>query len=112
MSKRPLSVTLISCLFIAAGAMGIIYHAAEFQQMSTDPGVIWVLLVRLLAIVGGIYAMRGINWARWLLLAWISYHVAISFFHTSAELIMHLVIAIISAVALFYPKANVYFRKK
>jgi len=112
MNKRPLTVTLISCLFIAAGAMGIIYHAAELKQITTNPEVIWILVVRLLAIVGGIFALRSDNWARWLLVAWIAYHVVISFFHTSAELIMHAVIMIITIVALFHPKANAYFRKE
>jgi len=112
MNKRPLSVTLISCLFIAAGAMGIIYHAGELTKMATNPEVILILVVRLLAIVGGIYALRGINWARWLLLAWIGYHVVISFFHTSAELIMHAVIMAITLAALFLPKANAYFRNR
>jgi hypothetical protein len=112
MNKRPLPVILISCLFIAAGAMGIIYHVAELTQMATNPEMILVLGVRLLAIVGGIYALRGMNWARWLLLAWISYHVVISFFHTSAELIMHAVFMMITIAALFLPKANVYFRKE
>jgi hypothetical protein len=112
MNKRPLFVTLISCLFIVAGAMGIVYHASELKDIVTNPEVIWVLVVRLAAIVGGVFALRGANWARWLLLAWIAYHVIISFFHTSAELIMHTAIMIITIVALFHPKANVYFRKK
>jgi len=112
MNKRSLSVTLISCLFIAAGTMGIIYHAAELKQIATNHEVIWILIIRLLAIVGGVFALRGANWARWLLVAWIGYHVVISFFHTSAEVIMHAVIMIITLVALFNPKANAYFRKR
>ena len=112
MNKRPVSVTLISFLFIAAGTMGIIYHAGELKEIAINPEVIWVLVVRLLAIVGGVFALRCANWARWLLLVWIFYHVIISFFHTSAELIMHAVIMIITIAALFHPKANVYFRTK
>ncbi len=112
MNKRPLSVVLISCLFITTGTMGIIYQTAELKQMTTNPEMILVLVVRLLAIIGGVFALRGANWARWLLLAWIAYHVAISFFHTSAELIMHVVVTIITMAALFHPKANIYFRKK
>jgi len=112
MNKRPLSVTLISCLFIAAGAMGITYHAAELKHITTNPEMILVLVVRLLAIVGGLFALRGAFWARWLLVMWIAYHVIISFFHTGTELIMHLVIMVITIVALFHPKANTYFREK
>jgi len=112
MNKRPISVTLISCLFIAAGAVGIIYHAAELKQIAINPETILVLAVRLLAIAGGVFALRRTNWARWLLLAWIFYHVIISFFHTSAELIMHAAIMIVTIAALFHPKANAYFRPK
>jgi hypothetical protein len=112
MNKRPIAVTLISFLFIAAGAMGIIYHAAELKEIATNPEVILILAVRVLAIVGGVFALRGANWARWLLVAWIFYHVIISFYHTAAEVIMHAVIMIITIVALFHPEANAYFRRK
>jgi hypothetical protein len=59
MRKRPLLVTLISCLFIAAGSMGIIYHAAELKEILTDTAVIGIFIVRLMAIIGGVFAWRG-----------------------------------------------------
>ena len=109
--KRPLSVTLISFLFIAAGAIGIIYHSRELKDViSLD--VISVFFVRMLAIVGGVFALRGANWARWLLVAWIIYHVVLSFFHAPVELIMHSILAVLVVIALFHPKASAYFRKK
>ena len=107
----PLSVTLISCLFIAAGIIGIIYHASELKDLAT-PEVSLVLFVRMLAIIGGIFTLRGANWARWLLVAWIFYHVILSFFHSSAEVIMHFVLSIVVVISLFHPKANTYFRKR
>jgi hypothetical protein len=109
--RRPLSVTLISFLFIAAGAVGIIYHASELKDI-TSLEVVSVLFIRILAIVGGVFVLRAQNWARWLLVAWIIYHVILSFFHPPAELIMHAVLAVIVVMALFHPKANAYFRKK
>lgn len=112
MNKRPLSVTLISCLFIGAGTMGIIYHAAELNEAASNPEMIGVLTVRLLAIVGGIFVLLRANWARWLLMAWIISHVIISFFHTPAEVIMHIVVTVIAGAALFNTKANAYFSKK
>ena len=111
MKHRPLSITLISCLFIAAGVVGIIYHASELKDLAT-PEVSLVLFVRMLAIIGGIFTLRGAKWARWLLVAWITYHVILSFFHSSAEVIMHFVLSIVVVVSLFHPKANTYFRKK
>ena len=111
MNKRPLSVTLIGCLFIAAGVVGIVYHAVELKELTTRPEVILVLAVRLLAIVGGVLSLNGTNWARWLLLAWIIFHVIISIFHTTAELAMHTILMIVVILALFHPKANAYFRR-
>jgi hypothetical protein len=111
MKNRPLSITLISFVFIAAGAIGIIYHASELKDVAM-PEVSWALLVRVLAIIGGIFTLRGANWARWLLLAWIIYHVILSFYHSTAELIMHLIIAIVVVFSLFHAHANAYFRKQ
>ena len=110
--NRPISVTLISYLFIASGVMGIIYHVSELIEIVTRPEEIWVLLIRLLAIIGGVFTLRGANWARWMLVAWIIYHTYLSFFHTTAELAMHAGLTIVVAIALFHPKANAYFQKK
>ena len=38
----------------------------------------WVLAIGIAALVGGFYVLRGRNWARWLLAAWMLFHVVIS----------------------------------
>ena len=108
-TKRPVLVVLIGCLFIAAGAFGIIYHAPEFRILDSE--LMWVLSVRLLAIVGGVFALRGANWARWLLLAWIVYHVILSVFHPISELVVHVVLCVVVAYGLFRSQSSVYFRE-
>jgi cytochrome b561 len=108
--KTPISVILICLLFIIAGLSGIIYHASEWKDLAVQPEDIWVFLLRLSAIVGGIFAWRGHNWARWLLLAWIAYHVVLSFYHTTPELIMHAILMVVTFIALFNRKANAYFK--
>ena len=110
--KRPISVTLISFLFIVAGVTGIIYHAPDLKDIFEKPEVIGLLMIRLLAIVGGILTLRRASWARWLLLIWIVFHAVLSIFHPLQELIMHLVITLLTAFALFNPKANVFFRQE
>jgi hypothetical protein len=110
--NRPLSVTLISYLFIVSGVTGIIYHASEFKDIFTERDALWVLAVRLLAIVGGIFTLRGANWARWLLVVWIVYHVAISFYHSIEEVVMHAVITVVVVIGLFHKKAKLYFLGK
>ena len=109
--KRPLSVTIISCVFIIAGTVGIIYHARELTELLTQLEVIGVLIVRLLAIVGGWFALRGYNSARWVLVVWIAFHTVLSIYHSSAELAMHAGLTIITLIALFNKKANAYFNR-
>lgn len=110
--KRPLPVTLIGFLFIAVGLVGVVYHASELTTLFTESDAGWVLLLRVLAIVGGLFVLRGANWARWLVLGWITFHVVVSVSHSPAELAMHAVLMVVVAVALFYRQANIYFSGK
>jgi len=111
MNKRPLSVTIISCLFAGAGAVGLAYHLTEFKTLSPFPyDVLWVCLVRLLAIIGGVFMLRGHNWARWLTLAWIAYHVILSYFHSVQELVAHAVLLAVFAYFLLRHVAAEYFQ--
>ena len=99
-------------MFIAAGTIGIVYHAAGLRvQDLFDYYLGWVLFVRLLAILGGIFLLRGANWARWLLLAWISYHVVLSAFHSPSELLVHSAICALVAWVFFRQQATAYFRR-
>lgn len=111
MNKRPLSVTVIGCIFIAAGVVGFAHHVTEFRTQRSFE-LVWVCLLRLLAILGGVFVLRGRNWARWLCLAWIGYHVALSAFHTMSELVMHAVLFGVFTYILFRPRAAAYFREQ
>lgn len=106
--KRPLSVTIIGCIFIAAGAVGLVYHLREFKHPPAD--LLWVSVVRLLAIVGGVFVLGGRNWARWLTLIWMAYHVVLSAFHSRSEFIMHGVLLLVIAYFLSRANAVEYFR--
>lgn len=111
MNKRPRSVTAIGCIFIAAGVIGLAYHGAEFKaRRAFDYDAIWVLLVRFLAIVGGVFLLRGSDWARWFLLIWIAYHVILSAFHSIFGLITHSLLFAIIAYFLYRPRVSAYFR--
>ena len=111
MSKRPLSITVISWLFVGAGAVGLAYHATEFKADGPfQYDVVWVSLVRLLAILCGVFMFRGRNWARWLLLVWIAFHVIVSAFHSVSELVMHGLLCAVVAYFLFRRQASAYFR--
>jgi hypothetical protein len=111
MNKRPRSVTVISCLFLIAGVIGLAYHATEFKAGGPfQYDVVLVCLVRLLAIVCGVFMLRGSNWARWLLLVWIAYHVVLSAFHAMFELVIHGLLFAVIAYFLLRPRASAYFR--
>jgi hypothetical protein len=113
MIKRPLSVTIISWLFIAAGAVGLAYHATEFKALEPFQfELLLICFVRLLAILGGVFMLRGRNWARWLSISWIGYHVVLSAFHTVAGLMMHTLLLVVIAWFLLRPQASAYFRSK
>ena len=111
MIKRPLSVTIIGCLFVAAGTVGLAYHATEFtSDRPFQYELVLVCLVRLLAIVCGAFMLRGHNWARWGLLVWIAYHVVLSAFHAVSEFVMHGLLLAVIAWFLLRPRVSAYFR--
>ncbi len=109
MNTRPISVTVLGYLLIAMGAIGIAYHFTEFRTTRPDEYVL-VLIVRLLAIVCGVFLLRGTNWARWLAMAWIAFHVVLSYFQSMQQLAFHAAVLAVFAVVLFRPAANRYFR--
>ena len=111
MNKRPLSVTAIGWLFVVAGVIGFAYHVTELKtERPFESDILWICLVRLLAILGGVFVLRGRNWARWLLLTWMAYHVIISAFHEPFELVVHGLLLAVIAYVLFRPKTSAYFR--
>ena len=111
MSKRPRSITVISWIFAAAGVVGLAYHATEFKaDHPFDNDFLWVCFIRLLAILCGIFTLRGRNWARWGLVVWLGYHVVLSVLHTPFELFVHGLLFAAVLYFLFRPRASAYFR--
>ena len=108
---RPSSVTLVGWLFVAAGMFGFAYHAAELKtQVLFEAGPVWVLFVRFLAVIGGVFVLRGANWARWLLIVWLAYHVILSMSHSLSELGVHLLLLALIAFILLRQQASGYFQ--
>ena len=108
---RPLAVTLVGLLFVVAGIVGLAYHATEID---TSAGVrveaVWILLLRLLAIVGGLFVLRGRNWARWLLVGWMGYHVVLSARHSLFEIAVHALLLVLIAYGLFRRASAAFFQ--
>lgn len=111
MPKRPHSITVIGWVFIAAGAVGLAYHATEFKaDRPFQYETVWICLLRLLAIVCGAFMLRGSNWARWLLVIWLGYHLLLSTLHTAVQLVVHGLLFAAVLYFLFRSQASVYFR--
>jgi len=111
MSKRPRSITIISWIFLAVGAVGLAYHATDFKaERPFESDLVWVCVVRLLAMLCGVFMLRGNNWARWLLVVWVAYHVILSVLHTPFELVVHSLLFAAVLFFLFRAPASAYFR--
>jgi hypothetical protein len=100
MKSRPLSITLISWLFIATGSIGMVHHIWEWVSPNS-PGRLGEfeaprlaesgpsLRLGLVAILGGGFLLRGAGWARWLLVAWMALHMVISALHSLQQVLVH-----------------------
>ncbi len=109
--KRPLSVTILGCLYIAVGAAGFAFHLQDFRAGSGHHyDTLGIELIRLLAIVCGAFMLRGRNWARWVAIGWIAFHVAVSALHTLGEFAVHLVFCAAITWLLLRADAARYFR--
>jgi len=113
MKNRPLPVIIVSILFILVGCVGFAYHVKELFDVNNNLNeTIWILLLRILAVVCGLLLLFRINWARWLTIAWLVYHIIISAFNSTSEMIVHIVILILVSFLLFLPVSSAYFRSK
>jgi hypothetical protein len=111
MKKRPISVTIVSWVYIVAGIGGIAAHATELNLRHPFLNdVVLALIVRLMAVVAGIFMLRGHNWARWLAIVWIGFHVVMSAFHSFPSAAFHAVLLAVFAYFLFRRQSTAYFR--
>lgn len=109
--NRPYEVTVMGWLFVAVGVFAFGYHltqAGTFRPLPLDLLVIFA--VELLAVVCGLYILRGHNWARWLAAAWLAAHLVGMIFHSRQALLVHAVLLALVVYALFRPESSAYFR--
>lgn len=111
MHKRPLAVIIIACVYILTGAAGLVRSLSEGEvRHPLQSDAIWPGLLSLAAIVGGAYLLRGRNWARWLVLAWMAVHAILGAFHTLSQFAIHCLFLAILAYFLLRAEAARYFR--
>lgn len=103
---RPRSVTIISWFFIIFGSIALLSGVLPFRDLMSH----WyVHLSRLLMIVAGVFMLKGRNWARWLLVIWIVFHIVISALHSIPVLLMHVAIFSVILYFVFRRQASAYF---
>ncbi len=54
--------------------------------------------------------LRASNWARWLLVIWMGYHIVLSVLHSPLQLFVHSLLFAVVLYFLFRRSASVYFR--
>jgi hypothetical protein len=118
---RPPSITAIGWLFIAVGAGGILKDlwplltSDATQQLArlkaeglSELGPAWTS--RVLAAIGGVGLLSGRNWARWLLVTWMAFHIVLSVLHSMEEVLVHAAIFAPILHLLFRRRSDPYFR--
>ena len=68
-------------------------------------------VTELLAVVAAVGLLLRQNWARWLALAWIVFHVGLSLFHPLRELLIHAALCVLIAWLLFRPATARWFKE-
>jgi hypothetical protein len=104
--KRPFQIIVIAFLFILGGVATLIVPLLK------NPLNRWTLplaLLGIIAIVGGNLVYNGCGWARWVVLAWLAFHVAVSVLNSLLLAAAHLVLLVAVAYFLFVPPTSRFF---
>jgi hypothetical protein len=109
MSKPPIAVLIVAILYLLVGGVGFVHHFPELTAGHRD--AIGIEVTELLAIIAGVGLLLRQNWARWLTLAWIVFHVGLSLFHPLPELLVHATICVLIAWLLFRPATALWFKE-
>lgn len=118
MNKRPRSITVISWIFIAFGSIALLIgllpnvNTTAAQRIAELKGHWYVHVSRMVMVLGGLFMLYGFNWARWLLVVWLVFHVIISVLHSPFQLLVHSLLFAVVLYFLFRPLASAYFRGK
>ena len=116
MNLRPRSITIISWIFIVFGGIALLtgllpdVNTNAAQRIAELKGHWFVHVLRIVQVLCGVFMLSGFNWARWLLVVWMGFHVILSALHSPFQLLVHTLIFAIILYFLFRPPASAYFR--
>jgi hypothetical protein len=113
MNRRPIPVTVVGVLFILVGVGSTALHILEFRaHPPTWAMAVGICAIGVLAVVAGLYLLDGQNWARWLALLWMGFHVAISVRDPIGKLVFHAALFVFFAYILLGREARAYFEEQ
>ena len=107
-NPRPIAITMIACLYLGVNVAGIVSHFHGL--LAGEQGSAWAEGTEFVGLICGVFLLLGHNWARWLAVAWILFHVILSAFHSSREFAIHGLFCAVIVWILFRPQAVRYFR--
>lgn len=116
MNRRPRSITIISWIFLALGSISLVagilpkVDITFAQRIAELKGHWYVHLSRISEILAGLFMLYGYNWARWLLVVWLGFHVVVGALHSLPHLIVHILLFVVVSYFLFQKQASTYFR--
>ena len=73
--SNPFAVTILGWLFIVAE---IASTARHLWKGTLDRWMLAIALVGVVVVVAGVFLLGGASRARWLVLAWLAFHVVVS----------------------------------
>jgi hypothetical protein len=108
MKRMPIALMIVVAIYLLVGVAGFIFHFRELTAGHRD--AIAIELTELTAVVSGVGLLLRHNWARWLALVWVVFHVCISIFHPLPELLIHAALCAVIAWLLFRPATGLWFK--
>ena len=109
MRDCPVTVRVVAWLLVVAGVFGLFAQMLAVVSHLSLGMVFAGVSLCVLAILAGIALLRRQGWARWLAMAWMAAHVVIGALHSTGSTLMHAVILVLFAYALFSPQAERWF---
>ena len=116
MNQRPLAVTFVAWLLIAAGLIALTVHARELvsnlESESRRLADLLIPMAGLLPVAFGAFLLLGRGWARYLAVAYMAVIVALSFVDNWQKVVIHSILLALIAFGLFRRDAGVYFEQR
>jgi len=85
-------------------------HTTAAQRIAEIHTHWYVHVSRILMALSGVFMLFGFNWARWLLVVWMAFHLVIGALHSPFQLLMHTLLFAVFLYFLFLPQSSAYFR--